>query len=1012
MRARVPALTAWLALLPAVVSAQQTSGVIAGLVRDSTGGVLPGVTVEVASPALIERTRTAVTGDDGQYRIVELRPGMYTVTFTLQGFGKLVRDNVQLTSGFTAAVNADLQVGDLAETITVSGASPVVDLQNVTQQTVLSAERVLAVIPTGRNYTAVGKLVPGIDGSGNSGGHDVGGSTGRDATKLIYHGSATNDFKLMIDGFPQMTWIADGSVGPQPAETLAEEVNLQYSALPAEVETGGVLFNMVPKTGGNTFRSSFFGNLATSALQFENVTPEMVAQGLTTGGDIDYVVDINPSIGGPIQRDRLWFFTTYRDFRPYMYSTMFHDVDPSDFRYTPDTSAQHPAYDAKPQKTLNSRITWQATRRNRFSLGLELSKVVQYNFFVGGKGGTTLNAPEATADVSIQYNPVVQVGWTAPINNRLLLDIGGQILRGRWWGDSQKDISTGPGAIELATNINFRSAPGLASTGYANIPFWHDFLRAAVSYTTGSHAIKIGGNLWYGGIRNEGDSQGFGPYTLRLLNGAPSGVTYRVDPLSVETRFLKGDIFAQDQWTINRLTINYGVRIDTLDSGYPAQHERATAYFPERDFESGTVMRWRDWSPRLGVAYDLFGNGKTAVKASLSRYVNWDATGLANSVNPAQTSGGNLQRTWNDSLVCAGCVPGDFVPQGDPTNPAANGEIGPSPNARWGTPVLPTRYDPEWSLGGWGIRGYNWERSVSVQQELRTNVSLNVGYFYRKFGNFSVTDNLAVGSGDYDTFCINAPRDSRLPDGGGQRICGLYDLKPGAVGRVDNFRTLASHYGDIYQDYKGFDVSMNVRLPKALLQGGLSSGRELYDFCDVVDELPETLVAGSTKVPAGECSQKQPFLTQLKLLGSYELPWALSVSATYQNAYNTTSVAPNLLPGQPRMGIGASYVATNAVVAPELGRNLSAGANANASINLVTPGTMWGDRLQQLDLRFARTFRVGRGSFKAMFDLYNALNASTLVAYNNTYGTSGAAWLAPVAIIPARLLKFGIQIDY
>jgi hypothetical protein len=1000
---------AWLTMGPVSVQAQQTAGVIAGVVRDTTGGVMPGVTVEVASPALIEKMRSAVTGDDGQYRIVELRPGVYTVSFTLQGFGKLVRENVQLTSGFTATVNAELQVGDLAETITVSGASPVVDLQNVTQQTVLSAERVLEVIPTGRNYTALGKLVPGIDSTGNSGGHDVGGATGRDATKLIYHGSATNDFKLMIDGFPQMTWIADGSIGPQPNESLAEEVNLQYSALPAEVETGGVMFNMVPKTGGNTFRGSFFANAATHRLQSENVTPEMIAQGLTSGGEIDYVVDLNPSFGGPIQRDRLWFFATYRDFRPYQFSTAHYDTNPSDWAYTPDPNTEA-AHNAKPQKSLNARVTWQATPRNRFSFGLEFSKVNQINYFVAGQGGSNYYAPEASTDTPIENKPVVQVGWTAPLNNRLLVDVGGQILRGRWWGIPH-DNSVGPGALELGTNIFFRSPPAIGAVGFTDETFPHDFLRAAVSYTTGAHAIKVGGNLWHGTYTRNGDSGEFGPYYVRLLNGRANGVVYRVTPSFATNSFLKGDIFAQDQWTIRRLTINAGVRIDTVDTGYPEQHLEATAYFPARDFEAGDVLRMRDWSPRLGVVYDLFGNGKTAVKASLNRYVNWVAHSITSGLNPAASSSGNLTRTWNDALVCPTCIPGDFVPQGDPTNPIANGEIGPSPNATWGTPIIPIRDDPA-SSRGWGVRGFNWERSVSVQQELRSNISLNVGYFYRKFGNFTITDNLAVGPNDFDTFCINAPQDSRLPDGGGQRICGLSDLKAGAVGRVDNFRTLASNYGDIYQDYKGFDVTTSVRLSKALLQGGLNAGREKYDFCDVIDELPELLVAGSTRTPEADCRRVQPFLTQVKFIGSYELPWALSVAATYQNSHNTTNLNPNLLPGQPRMGIGANYIATNAVVAPELGRNLSAGANSNVTVNVVTPGTMWGDRLQQLDLRFTRTFRAGRTSVKAMFDMYNAFNSNVLTGYNNTYGTDGAAWLRPVAIIPARLLKFGIQINY
>ena len=332
-------------------------------------------------------------------------------------------------------------------------------------------------------------------------------------------------------------------------------------------------------------------------------------------------------------------------------------------------------------------------------------------------------------------------------------------------------------------------------------------------------------------------------------------------------------------------------------------------------------------------------------------------------------------------------------------------------SANWGTPILPTRYDPAWSHG-WGVRDYSLERSVSVQQELRSNVSVSVGYFYRSFGNFTIVDNLATTPSDYDRFCITAPVDSRLPSGGGNLVCGLYDLKPASVGRVEVVTTLAKNYGKVDQNYKGFDFGLNLRLRKALLQGGFTSGRELFDDCDITLKLPERWIAGSTKVSTSECRQKQPFLTQVKILGSYQLPWALSISGTYQNAYNTTSTSPNINPGAPRMGVPANYVATNAQIVPSLGRNLSAGANANATVNIVTPGTLWGDRLQQIDVRLARTFKAGRLSMKAMVDLYNVLNTNVITAYNPNYGTNGAAWLLPVNVIPPRLLKFGVQIDY
>src|SRR5579864_3895887 len=345
--------TAWLALVPAFASGQQTTGVIAGQVHDATGGVLPGVTVEVASPALIEKVRSIVSDSDGLYRVVDLRPGAYTVTFTLAGFAKFVRENVQLTSGFTATVNAELKVSNLEETITVSGASPVVDLQNVTKQSVLSGN-VLAEIPSGRVFSTVGKLIPGVDSSGAQAMNSA--VVGRDGAKLSYQGSATKDFRMMLDGMPQVSLINDGSIGVPPADNIVEEVNVQYSALPAEIELGGVQYNLVPKTGGNTFRGTIFANAATRALQSDNITPDLRAHGLTAGSNIDYVTDFSPAFGGPIVRDRVCFFLAYRDYRPYLFSTVYYNKNPTAFVYTPDTS-RDPALRGIPQRSGNARLT-------------------------------------------------------------------------------------------------------------------------------------------------------------------------------------------------------------------------------------------------------------------------------------------------------------------------------------------------------------------------------------------------------------------------------------------------------------------------------------------------------------------------------------------------------------------------------------------------------------------------------------------------------------------------------
>jgi hypothetical protein len=394
----------------------------------------------------------------------------------------------------------------------------------------------------------------------------------------------------------------------------------------------------------------------------------------------------------------------------------------------------------------------------------------------------------------------------------------------------------------------------------------------------------------------------------------------------------------------------------------------------------------------VGVVYDLFGNAKTAIKASVNRYVAGETTGNTRTLDPTLAASGTLTRGWTDAN-------GDFVPQGNPLNAAANGELGPSPNNLFGTPRFSVRLDPDWAQGGLGARSYNWEFSTSVQQELTNRVSLNVGYFRRIYGNFIVTDNLLVAPSDYDTYSITAPRDARLPGGGGQQISGLFDINPRALGRIDNLRTLASRYGDQKEHHDSVDVTLNARLSNGvLLQGGVSTLKGMTDNCDVVAKIDN---------PSPRfCHAETPFLTQVKFLGSYSLPWDFQVAATYTNV-------PGIgFPATPALGLRANYVATNAVILPSLGRNLAAGAGTTVLIPLMDPGARYLDRLQQLDFRVARTFKAGRSRFKAMIDFYNLFNASTEVTQNDTFGTTGASWLQPLQILQGRYAKLGVQVDF
>ena len=962
-------------------SVHAQSAAIAGTVRDGTGGVLPGVTVEASSPALIEKVRIAVTDEGGQYRVLDLRPGVYAVTFSLAGFATIRREGIELSAGFTAPVNVDLRVGGIEETVVVSGQSPIVDVQNVRQQRVMTRE-VMDAIPTGRSYEFLGALIPGVNvAAAGRPGQDVGGTTGNAFQRLTIHGGKDRDQHMFVDGMSvtvlnnlagsiAYTTFGDGSV---------EETTIGISGHSTEAEGGGVQVNIIPKSGGNELKGGVFGNFATKALQGDNFSRDLAAQGMTAPNKSKSLSDVNPSVGGPIVRDRLWFFSAFRDLRRVNFVTnSYPDADTTDYTYTPDRSVE--PIDDQATDDILGRATWQVTQRNKLSVTFDYNKKREPRFAVAA---ARVYAQQALQKQTVATR-IMQGTWSTPLTNRVLFDAGVSFTPTDY-EIVAPDGAVGPSATETSNNVLFRG-PEYGANGTAGprlVRSNNYFYRGSMSYATGGHALKAGV------IGNPGSVQFtiFGlpdtPYELRLLNGVPVAVVYLPVPYGTDTRMNKLALFAQDQWTLKRATVNAGLRFDWLRTSYPDYQLAATRLLPARQFPGSDVLNWKDLSPRLGFSYDVRGDGKTAMKVSLSRYVLQEAIDFTRAIDPAFASAAALTRTWVDADR-------DFVPDGDPLNPAANGEIGPSPNSNFGRSVLTLRYAPEWA-SGFAVRPYQWEASAGIQHELTSGVSLNVSYFRRWYRQFAVTDNQAVGPADFDHYCVSSPADPRLPNGGGERICDLFDLNPSKLGRLDNLGTSSTAYGDQVERWQGVDVTTSVRLPGgAMLQGGLSTGTTLTDNCSVVAKVDN---------PSQRfCHVETPFLTQVKFLGSYPLPAGFQMSATFQSV--------------PGGEISAVFVARNADVAPSLGRNLSAGANSTVNINLVSPGTMYGARTNQLDLRLARTFAVSGTRLRALLDVYNVANANPVLIWNNTYGTNGAAWLRPLSILSARLVKLGLQWEF
>jgi hypothetical protein len=983
-----------LVLLPAAARAQSS---IAGTVKDTTGAVLPGVTIEASSAALIEKTRAVVSDTQGNYKIVDLRPGTYTLTFTLAGFQTVRREGLELPSNFTMTVNGDLKVGSLEETLTVTGSSPVVDVQTAAKAQVLNRE-VLDSVPTGRTIQGLGQLVTGITLSTP----DVGGTRAMQQTYMSAHGMISSQVTVQVDGMLVNGVDVDGAVQNYFNSSMSQEMVYQTSGAMADVSGGGIKLNMIPKDGGNRFNGSVNSGYQPKQWQGNNLTDDLKSRGLRAVGKIDKVYNVEGAQGGPIRKDKLWFFLSARAFRV--------DVPIADAFIPPGGQNVFACQQTNvtceqgvDDQTINSaqgRLTWQITPRNKFAI---------YADKINKNRGHAMTAGYDANEASIVWtSPLYMTGsakLTSTLTNRLLLEAGYSTNYERYNTLYQAGLEKPFRSPEWYAVVNKQdSARGTEyGAGRTNQGMYPDRFntQASISYVTGTHSYKFGFQDTWGTYNQFRGANG------DLRQFYQNGVPFQVQILNTPVRFeddLNADIglYAQDTWSFKRLTVNYGARWEYFSSQVAQESSGVGRFVGERQFGPIKMPTWKTFSPRSSVVYDLFGTGKTALKFGLSKYQQAGTMAFANSYNPLALLTANV--AWTD-------LNGDDIAQGELgctyLQPGCEINLAQLPR-NFGTANL-SLVDPDIK------RMYNVETNIQVQHELMPGVSLNAGWFHRDYYNLRVRDNTAVRPSDFTAQNIVSPLD-------GKAIT-VYNVSRDKVSALSTVDRTAP---DRKAWYNGFEATFNARLPRGgTVFGGYTTERVIEVLCDEPSN-PNFLLY---------CDQRDsgiPWRGQFKLAGTYQIGYGVQVGASFQSLPGYINAGAGTLPLYGFFGATSSNVNANApngagtvwLITPTTryaanctgpctpGAIVNPGMTVSSmSVPLVPPATELSDRVNQLDLNVGKWIKVGNIQVQPRLDMFNVLNRSDVVLVRSlNYGTS--SYFQPATVIQGRIIQLGLNMRW
>ncbi|HXN53349.1 MAG TPA: TonB-dependent receptor [Candidatus Acidoferrum sp.] len=938
---------------PATFAQVAITGKIAGTVTDSSGAGVPGATVTVQGSALMA-PRVATTQSDGSFFFDFVDIGTYDVTVAAKGFKTALEKGVAITAGFSATLNIALTVGEVQETVEVSGEAPIVDVRsNATPSTF--DQTLLQDIPSGRDPWSTVAQAPGTLSSN----YDVGGNQSFQQAVMQVHGSKPGEQVYSFDGL-RLNW--PGSSGGFTAFYIdhdsLQEFQVVTDSAPAEVGVGGVYMNMVTKSGSNQVHGM-------AALYYTSAAFHSGEPSLQFGGQPDPVGspmimnrDSTVNAGAPLMKDRWWIFGAYRRY----------DIKESILAIPkPASEGGGPIADTNHQTNTVLRTDFQINAKNRVNFQWLYNN--QNRFFRRDTAFQFVDEQASWRQIEPAY--IVQGQWTSQITNNFLLDARLGYLHLLFPLGYQPTVT--PTDINLQ-DFSFQTEKGAAPFNYLNPA---QTLRAAVSasyyrgaFLYGTHNFKFGYEV--GKSKNGNVFNVNGDINAQFNGGQALDVIIYNTPVREQAIFHDSAFFLQDAWTVKqRLTLNLGFRFDHFRTFNPAQSSPGTgtfsSLFPNRTFpQSPDVVVWNNVAPRIGGAFDVTGKGRSVIRASYSRFYRIEGTEIAEAVNANGLGGQGY--IWTDSN-------GDGFPQ-------SSEFLSPS-NLIFSFGGIATRIDPNLK------HPYSDQVSVGYEQQVYKDLHVGVTYFYRTNKDQVGQRNMAILPTDYTpiTTLNGQPITNPLTN----QPLTLFSANQALVGQSDLLVTNIPALDD--NAYHGVEFTAVKRFSSRWqVLAGFTIQREKGTWAN-----PNGITADNFNDPNLDINRKNSYLDFdstyiFKLGGTYDLPWHFTTSANFQH-YTGYPIQPNLVFSDTR---------------PLAQRELKQGSE---TVALQAAGTSRLPSVNLLSFRISRPFSVweSRLTVEPLVDLLNIGNSQTVVSEVTSFGS---AYLKPSDLLHPFVAKFGLRVKF